>query len=150
MLSWPTLSAIATAENPRSIRCEMCECLRSWILIFFTPDNLHPRSISWWRKLFVTRKILSVGVWSYNIAKYSCISSARNFGNLIVLLLLGVFGVVITSCPCSRWYDLFILTVFFSKSKSSIVSASPNSCRCQDFFLYQSVLPARDTLHHPA
>ena len=34
---------------------------------------------------------------------YSCISSQRNFGILIVRLLFFVFGEVITSSPCRRW-----------------------------------------------
>ena len=36
-------------ENPSSMQCATCECLRSWILILFTPAAFAPLSISWCR-----------------------------------------------------------------------------------------------------
>src|SRR5699024_5263229 len=45
--SWPNLSAIARAENPMSMSRLTWLCLKSWILIRFTPVWAHPRFISW-------------------------------------------------------------------------------------------------------
>ena len=55
---------------------------------------------------------------------YSCISSQRKVGILIVRLLFFVFGLVIMSRPLERWKVLLIVTVCFSKSISAGVSAS--------------------------
>ena len=59
----------------------------------------------------------------YILAKYSLISSAKNSGITISLMLLGVFGSVTMSLPLTFLYDFVIFKTLFSKSKSFGVKA---------------------------
>ena len=53
----------------------------------------------------------------------------QELGHLDHPVALGRFGVVMTSCLLSRWYDLLMVRVRFSKSKSAGVRASSSPSR---------------------
>ena len=71
----------------------MWECLRSCILIRFTPASFAPLSISRWRWDFVTVKMRSVGftpIQAFDIVSHFFTEES---GHLNDPLLLGVLGV---------------------------------------------------------
>jgi hypothetical protein len=67
---------------------------------------------------------LSSGPRSARMAMKSAISSRRNFGICTLRTEFGVFGGVITSRLCRRWYDLVMEGVESARSKSPGVNAN--------------------------
>ena len=121
--SWPMRSAMASAEKPISISRLTWLWRMSCMRMRFTPDALHPRSISWARKCLVTANRRSSGATSSRISMKSAISSRRKAGMTIVRTDLGVLGSVTVSMPWRLWYDLLMRSRELSSMKSDGVSA---------------------------